>query len=499
MTRPLIFLIYLLVLFSFVPSVAAISAVYAGGPVYLQRDYAIDELKNSGFSHLIIWTIHIEEDGSLGFNGEFPLVRDGEYIGGQTHPMFQQDVAQLKQDNSSIQRLEFGLSAAGSGTYANVRSLLACSEAHCGTGPQSVLYRNFKALRDAFPDVDALNNDDESTYDLASAVPFHIMLADIGFNTAIVPYTVRSFWQAFVSEVNSARPGSVDLTYLQGYAGGSGNNPCSWDLGIPVIPGLWSRYDTPAQVEAQMRSWKNNCDIAGGFMWLYDDFDNSPQVGEYAGAINSVFDDMPPSHAVALYQHCDYQGYQVALAPGRYSLSQLQALGMQDNDVSSLVVNEGYELRFYQNDGFSGYRSQLQGSDSCLTDNFAGREDNSSWNDDISSLEIVEVSQSKELKNGEVIKVSGQRGNQLGFWLTLPEGATGLEISVSGGSGDADLYVNFGSEPTLEGNYLCRPYRYGNNESCMDELKPNQAGRYYVLLHAYDAFSSVSLQASFQN
>ena len=61
-----------------VPLVAQPSAIYAGGPVYRGRDFAIGELRNSGFSTLIVWTIHIEADGDLGFNGEFPLVRNGE-------------------------------------------------------------------------------------------------------------------------------------------------------------------------------------------------------------------------------------------------------------------------------------------------------------------------------------------------------------------------------------------------------------------------------------
>ena len=269
----------------------AASGVYAGGPLYQHGEYAIEELKSSGFTHVVSWTIHIESDGSLGFNGEFPLVSNGVYIGDDTYPDFRSDIAALKTGETSITRVEIGLSAAGSGTYDNVRDLLNCSESHCGTGPSSILYRNFQALKAAFPSVDALNNDDEGTYDLNSAVPFHIMLADLGFKTAIVPYTYKSFWQSFVTQVNQARPGAVDLLYLQGYAGGAFNNPCNWDLGLPVYAGLWSRDDSPTDVENQMQTWQNNCPgiIKGGFMWLYDDFDNSSQVAAYAAAINNVF------------------------------------------------------------------------------------------------------------------------------------------------------------------------------------------------------------------
>ena len=159
-------------------------------------------------------------------------------------------------------------------------------------------YENFRALRDAIPGIDAFNNDDEGTYHLASAVAFTRMLADLGFKNAIVPYTRFNFWRDLVSQVNQTHPGNIDRNYLQCYAGGSGNNPCSWNFGIPVIPGLWGgpSRTSPSGVESQMQTWENNCSntVGGGFMWIYDDFDNSPQVAQYATAINNVFSSTPP-------------------------------------------------------------------------------------------------------------------------------------------------------------------------------------------------------------
>lgn len=192
----------------------AASGVYGGGPLYRNRSTSIADLKSSGFSHVVVWTIHIESNGDLGFNGEFPLVQNGEYVGDAQYPNFRADIASLKDEPTSIRRVEFGLSAAGSGTYDAVRDLLSCSAPRCGTGSGSILRRNFQVLRDMFPSVDAVNNDDEGTYHVPSAARFHIMLADIGFNTAIVPYTRQSFWRSFVNEVNGARPGAVDALYL---------------------------------------------------------------------------------------------------------------------------------------------------------------------------------------------------------------------------------------------------------------------------------------------
>jgi hypothetical protein len=65
---------------------------------------------------------------------------------------------------------------------------------------------------------------------------------------------------------------------------------------------------------------------------------------------------------------------------------------------------------------------------------------------------------------------------------------------IAGGTGDADLYVKFGSAPTTS-SYDCRPYLGGNAETC--NIATAQAGTYYVMLRAYSTFSGVSLTGSF--
>ncbi len=98
------------------------------------------------------------------------------------------------------------------------------------------------------------------------------------------------------------------------------------------------------------------------------------------------------------------------------------------------------------------------------------------------------------LQNG--VALTGQAaatGGQLTYTVVIPAGASNLVIATSGGSGDADLYVKFGSAPTLS-SYDCRPYISGNNESCT--VASPQAGTYYVMLNGYQAFSGVSIQAA---
>ncbi len=56
---------------------------------------------------------------------------------------------------------------------------------------------------------------------------------------------------------------------------------------------------------------------------------------------------------------------------------------------------------------------------------------------------------------------------------------------LSGGTGDADLYVRFGAAPTTT-SYNCRPYRTGNNETCSLTV-PAGTTRAYVMVRGYTA------------
>jgi xanthomonalisin len=99
------------------------------------------------------------------------------------------------------------------------------------------------------------------------------------------------------------------------------------------------------------------------------------------------------------------------------------------------------------------------------------------------------------LQNGVAVTgLSSAKNGQLSYTMVVPAGATGLSFKISGGTGDADLYVKFGSAPTTS-SYDCRPYISGNSETC--SISNVQAGTYYVMLNAYAAFSGVSLVGSY--
>lgn len=264
-----------------------VSAVYGGGPFYNNRTITIPEIKSSGFTTAVVWTIHIDASGNLNFNAEFPIVTNGQYTGHATWPNFPADIASLKVAPTSVNRVEFGLSASGSSTFLNIKNIIASQ----GTSSASILYKNFKALKDSIPAIDAMNFDDESTYDVNSSVQFSVMLADLGYKVTLCPYTSSTYWTSVAAQTNTQRPGTVDAVFLQCYAGGASNSPCSstWNFsGIPVYPGLWDSNYTPSGVQTKMAGWKVQCSIKGGFMWLYDDFKNTSKTQQYASAINTA-------------------------------------------------------------------------------------------------------------------------------------------------------------------------------------------------------------------
>ncbi len=100
-----------------------------------------------------------------------------------------------------------------------------------------------------------------------------------------------------------------------------------------------------------------------------------------------------------------------------------------------------------------------------------------------------------ELQNGVAVSLaSASQDDQVFYTIIVPEGASNLSIDISGGSGDADLYVSFGAEPTLS-SFDCRPFRFGNTENC--SFSTPQAGIYYIMIHAFSDYSGATLVGSY--
>ncbi len=260
------------------------TGIFGGGPFYKNASNNITEIENSGFTEAIVWSVEVSSAGDLNFNGEFPLTSGGIYVGNSYYPDFASDMAKLKQ--GTVKRVTFSIGSSNFGDWQDITNLVNTQ----GTGPTSILYKDFQALKAAIPALDAIDFDDENSFNSPTTISFGVMLGQLGYHVLPDAFDQSSYWTNVVSQINSQLPGTVDGVHLQAYAGGSGNNPCvGWNFGtVPVFPGLWDLNDTPSQVQSIMTGWRNQCGIVGGFMWLYDDFVGNGLAAQYASAINNA-------------------------------------------------------------------------------------------------------------------------------------------------------------------------------------------------------------------
>jgi hypothetical protein len=265
------------------------TAIYGGGPFYSGGAEVIDDLKASGFTTVVCWALHVKADGDLVFNDP-TVVSGGAYVGDPDWPA---RLAALKQGATSVNRLLFSIGGWEVGDFPNIQSLIESQ----GTGPDSILYRNFAALRQAIPSIDGIDLDDETLYDQATTVDFSRMLHALGYEVTFCPYRNQDFWISCLAALEAETPGLVTAFNLQCYAGGGTNTPQPWidaiaarmgprfPAGPFVVPGLWCRHgsdcgegDCPADVAASFNSWGGS-GIQGGFIWLYDDLEKCAASG----------------------------------------------------------------------------------------------------------------------------------------------------------------------------------------------------------------------------
>jgi len=106
---------------------------------------------------------------------------------------------------------------------------------------------------------------------------------------------------------------------------------------------------------------------------------------------------------------------------------------------------------------------------------------------DLPDMAIIEVSDATPAIPESEIDTRPQGEGQL---VTIIEG-TDVDVTMSGGEGDADLYVALGAAPTTQ-SYDCRPKLAGNEESC----RVSGTGTFHVLVRGYNRFEDVSVSAT---
>jgi hypothetical protein len=100
------------------------------------------------------------------------------------------------------------------------------------------------------------------------------------------------------------------------------------------------------------------------------------------------------------------------------------------------------------------------------------------------------------LQNGvPVANLSGGQGSQRYFRITVPTGQTRLSVTMTGGTGDADLYVRFGQLPTFT-TFDCVSGGTTTVETCL--VANPAAGDWFIEVHGFAPFNGVTLTATHQ-
>lgn len=90
--------------------------------------------------------------------------------------------------------------------------------------------------------------------------------------------------------------------------------------------------------------------------------------------------------------------------------------------------------------------------------------------------------------NQALYGISGSEGSRTSYRVTVPAGATYLQVITSGGSGDVDLVVSRGSVEE------CSSSGFDTNEQCT--INYPAAGEWTITLDGYSAYSGVGLIAN---
>lgn len=297
-------------------------ALYAGGLLRPQDIMKAMNVRNEGFSTIIIDMFHIGNPavkagtqlGDIIFNGDDPLViRDGKYVAASDWPGH---IAELKAPGSKVTKLYacFGGAPPWVHDFQTIQTIYNNNN-NSFSGTQ--LEKNCEVFRATFPAIDGIDMDCEETYDLPSFVAFSKMLAGMGFNLTFCPYDTNqmNFWTTALVQIEQAYPDVVKWWNLQCYDGGGGNNPQDWSDAIAkaapgrqtqgyILAGDWVRFYDP---DPNWKSWRGDCPnaieqmfsgfakqacVGGGFLWSLDLINDSKSragSGNGCGGANPIY------------------------------------------------------------------------------------------------------------------------------------------------------------------------------------------------------------------
>ncbi|UII21366.1 carbohydrate-binding protein [Fulvivirga ligni] len=123
--------------------------------------------------------------------------------------------------------------------------------------------------------------------------------------------------------------------------------------------------------------------------------------GNYSAASNAVTftTGQGGGYAARVFQDCAYGGYSAQLQTGTYNLADLQALGVANDDISSVEISSGYQVTLYMGNNSTDQSLVLTNSNSCLVAN--------GFNDETSSIVVSSIASSIQIEAEDYNNMSG--------------------------------------------------------------------------------------------
>lgn len=80
------------------------------------------------------------------------------------------------------------------------------------------------------------------------------------------------------------------------------------------------------------------------------------------------------------------------------------------------------------------------------------------------------------------------------YRIYVPTGKTNLTVTLAGGTGDLDLYVQRGPNPPTTAAFACRSWNSGNTENCT--FANPASGTWYIFIDVYTAGGGATMTAT---
>lgn len=156
-------------------------------------------------------------------------------------------------------------------------------------------------------------------------------------------------------------------------------DPKDWTLQGSNDGSAWTTVDTRTGQTFSNRFEGKEYTLVNTTPYAYYRFNFSSTGGsEFQVADIYLYDNY--KEGATFYQDANYGGYAITLPKGTYTLAQLQAAGISNDDISSLKVFGGAAVELYWDNNFQGASLVKTQDDNSLTDD--------GWNDKVSSIKI---------------------------------------------------------------------------------------------------------------